>query len=305
MAAVRTGSVHHDRIDLRSPREALPTAADLAEIFPLAEMRDHSDLLIVTINDQIVGYAHVRWRWTEVTGERVYLHLGYLLPEWRGKGIGSSMLHWSQIRIRETTVANQHDGPVTFATNVSSTEFEAASLMEEEGYAIVRQLTDMISELEASVPLHPLPTGIECRPLIQDHFRPIYHAWKDAFAHIWTSTPPSDEDFQGFVQDNFAHADFDPALCEIAWVRNEVVGFVLGRSTNGIGMIAEVAVRPHWQRQGIAHALLARSLGTLQRQNVTQARLFTDAEDQQGARSLYEQFGFRESKRHAFYHKPL
>lgn len=305
IAAVRTGSVDHDRIDVQSPREGLPTAADLAGIFSLAEMRDHPDLLIVTINDRIIGYAHVLWRWTEVTGERVYLHLGYLLPEWRGKGIGSSMLHWSQTRIRAITAVDRHDGPQTFATNVSSTESEAANPVKEEGYAIVWQLADMILELGASVPRYPLPAGIECRPLIHDHFRPIYHAWKDAFAHIWTSTPPSDEDLQAFVRDNFAHADFDPTLCDIAWVKDEVVGLVLCRITNGIGMIAEVAVRPHWQRQGIARALLARSLGTLQRRNVAQARLFTDAEDHQGARSVYQQFGFRESKRHAFYRKPL
>jgi SAM-dependent methyltransferase len=41
---------------------------------------------------ECVGYAHVRWRWTEITGERVYLHLGHVLPAWRGRGVGSRAL---------------------------------------------------------------------------------------------------------------------------------------------------------------------------------------------------------------------
>lgn len=38
LSAVRAGSVQHDRIDVQSPREGLPTAADLAHALPLNEM---------------------------------------------------------------------------------------------------------------------------------------------------------------------------------------------------------------------------------------------------------------------------
>ena len=73
-------------------------------------MQDSPDLLVVEMNRQIIGYNHVFWRWIEVTGTRVYLHLGYLLPEWRGKGIGSAMLSWAQQRIRELAAQEQPEG---------------------------------------------------------------------------------------------------------------------------------------------------------------------------------------------------
>jgi ribosomal protein S18 acetylase RimI-like enzyme len=305
MAAVRQGSREWDHVDPQSPREEIPTTEGVAATFPLTELREHPDLLIVTIDGQIVGYNHVLWRWTEVTGERVYLHLGYLLPAWRDQGIGSAMLHWSQRRIREIAAQDPHAGPVTCATNVSSTEREADALMRHEGYVAVRRLSDMVLEPIPSPVPSSLPVGVRRRPLVPEHFSEVYAAWKDAFAGVWTSTPSSQEDFEEFVGDNLAGPTFDPTLCEVAWSDDQVVGFVLGRIRNGVGVIAEVAVRPQWQRGGIARALMHRVLTSLEERGVPQARLFTDADDGQGARSLYERLGFRERKQHVFYRKPL
>jgi len=96
MVTVRDGSRDWDQVDVQSPREEVPTVEEMAATFPLGAVQGHPDLLIATIDEQIIGYSHVFWRWTEITGVRVYLHLGYVLPPWRGQGIGSAMLHWGQ-----------------------------------------------------------------------------------------------------------------------------------------------------------------------------------------------------------------
>lgn len=305
MAAVHAGAQHWDQVDPRSAREHVPTASDLAATFPEDDARGNPDLLLVLVDGQIVGYAHVWWRWTEATGTRVYLHLGYLLPQWRERGIGSAMLRWSQGRIRALVRDEQHPGPTTFATNVSSTEREADQLIRQDGYDAVRRLSDM-----ALTPLKPpppvaLPPGITLRPLEPLHYREVYRAWKDAFAELWTSTPESEEDFGEFVDDNLSGPSFDPTLCHIAWAEDEVVGLVFSRLRQGIGTIPEMAVRKAWQRRGLARALMAHALATLHERGITQVRLFTDADNGQGARSLYEQFGFRELKQHIFYRKPI
>lgn len=305
MAAVRSGSSDWDQVDPRSAREEVPTADELAATFPLTEVRGHPDLLIATIDEQIIGYAHALWRWTEVTGERVYLHLGYVLPAWRGRGIGSAMLHWSQRRISEIAAQDNQEGPATFATNVSSTEREADALMQHEEYVAVRRLSDMVLEPTVFASAPAFPAAVERRPLMPEHFGAVYAAWKDAFANIWTSTPPGQEDFEEFVGDNFAGAGFDPTLCDVAWSEDQVVGFVLGRISTGVGVVTEVAVRPRWQRRGIARSLMQYALNSLDERGVLQVRLFTDADDGQGARSLYERLGFRECKQHVFYRKPV
>jgi ribosomal protein S18 acetylase RimI-like enzyme len=47
------------------------------------------------------------------------------------------------------------------------------------------------------------------------------------------------------------------------------------------------------------------ALNALHTRGMAQVRLFTDADDGQGARSLYERVGFREVKQHIFYRKPF
>jgi mycothiol synthase len=257
MAAVHAGAQHWDQVDPLSAREHVPTATDLAATFPEADARGNPDLLLVLIDGNIVGFAHVWWRWTEATGTRVYLHLGYLLPQWRRRGIGSAMLRWSQGRIRELARDEQHPGPATFATNVSSTEREADALIRQDGYGVVRRLSDMaLTPLTPPPPL-ALPPGITLRPLEPPHHRKVYRAWKDAFAELWTSTPESEEDFGEFVDDNFSGPSFDPTLCHIAWSADEVAGLVFSRLRQGIATILEVAVRKVWQRRGLGRALMA------------------------------------------------
>lgn len=305
MAAVREGSRVWDQVDILSAREDVPTSEDLASTFPEAEVQDSPDLLLVEIHGQIVGYNHVFWRWTEATGTRVYLHLGYLLPQWRRQGIGATMLHWAQQRILELAATEQPTGPTTFATNVSSTESEANALIQQAGYVAVRRLSDMVLEPLLELPTSTLPAEVSLLSLKPVHYRAVYQAWKNAFATMWMSSMESEADYQEFVANNLTCSGFDPALCPVAWVDNQVVGFVLARIQKGVGVIAEVAVRQQWQRQGIARSLLLHALNALAHQDVAQVRLFTNAANEQGARTLYERVGFREVKQHILYRKPF
>jgi len=308
MAAVHEGSWEWDRIDSQSARERIPTAADLAGAFAEAPPGG-PDILIAEVAGQVVGYNHVLHRWTEETGTRVYLHLGYLLPAWRGRGIGGAMLHWARERIRAIARDERQAGSTTFATNVTSTEREAGALMRQNGYTDVRRLSDMAAELPVELrrdlPSMSLPAGVALKPLEEAHYRAVYQAWKDAFAGMWTSTPESEDDYREFVADNVDGPGCDPTLYRIAWAGDQVVGLVFARVQRGVGTIPEVAVRKAWQRRGIARCLMMSALQALQDRGLTQARLFTDAADGQGARSLYEGLGFREVKQHIFYRKPL
>ncbi|MCX6045907.1 MAG: GNAT family N-acetyltransferase [Chloroflexi bacterium] len=305
MAAVHENSRVWDQVDPRSAREGVPTSADLAATFPEAEMGENADLLIVAIDEEVIGYNHVRWRWTEVTGVRVYLHLGYLLPAWRGKGIGQAMLTWAQGRIRVLAASEEGDAHATFATNVSSTEIEADALIRHADYVAVRRLSDMVLELTLPIETRPLPVGVNLRPVEPDQYPAIYQAWKDAFSVNWTSRPASEADYQIFLSDNVKGEHCDPSLWQIAWVDDQVVGLVFAQVNREIGVFPEVAVRQAWQRRGIARTLMLGALAEFQQRGIHHIRLFTDADNGQGARSLYESLGFREIKQHILYRKPL
>lgn len=305
MAAVHEQSRLWDQVDPLSARESVPTAETLAQRFPIVEHLHSPDLLIAEINGQIIGYTHVLWRWTEESGTQVYLHLGYLIPAWRGQGIGRAMLHWAQERIRKLASEEQPSDAIMLATNVSSTENEANILVQSEGYTAIHRLSDMKLESLRSFSNPLFPSELEIRPVTSDHFRAIYDAWKDAFSGMLTSTPTNEEDYQEFLARHMNSANLDRSLCQVAWAKEQVVGLVWASLRGGVGIIEQVASRKAWQRRGIARILLMRSLNAFHERGIQQVRLFTDADNDQGARNLYESLGFREVKQHIFYRKPL
>src|SRR4029079_5905770 len=125
-------------------------------------------------------------------------------------------------------------------------------------------------------------------PIKPEDNRRVYLVWKNAFSDMWTSTAENEEDYQEFLNHNLAGPAFDPAFCYVAWVNDEVVGFVLARIQKGVGVISEVAIHQKWRRRGIARALMNNVLNALYEQGMKQVRLFTNAENEKGARSLYE-----------------
>ncbi len=139
LVAVREGAREWDRIDALSPREGVPTVEDVARNLAAVETGT-PDILIAEVEGEVVGYNDVLLRWTEETGLHVYLHQGYLLPRWRGRGIGGALLRWSQARIAEIVVAEGSPTPRTLATNVSSTERDADALIQGDGYRDVHRL---------------------------------------------------------------------------------------------------------------------------------------------------------------------
>ncbi len=307
MLAVRLGSLAHDQIDPRSPRERPPTLDELARAF--AHVAPGSpDLLVVEIDGRVVGYSRVIW-WPEQDGQAVFLHLGYLLPAWREQGIGTAMFGWAEARCRvmagEQLMGAAGGMRPCYATNASTTERAATRLIEQAGYTVVRRLADMW--LERSEPLSdvPLPAGLEVRAAQPDHYRPIYDAMADAWTGMWGADPPGEADYREFLQENVDVRSFDPALWQIAWDGPRVAGLVLAELHDGVGVVAQVATRRAYRRRGIARALLVRALRALEARSPEQIRIYTDAEDGQGARRLYESAGFRALKEHRLYRKPM
>jgi ribosomal protein S18 acetylase RimI-like enzyme len=64
-------------------------------------------------------------------------------------------------------------------------------------------------------------------------------------------------------------------------------------------------VRRPWRKQGLARALIARSMRLLQEQGMTEAGLGVDAQNPNGALRLYEGLGFRVIRRFATFEKLL
>ena len=257
------------------------------------------DIIVVESEEKIIGYGTVGW-WEEAAGTYLYLHQGFVLPEWRHKGIGNNLLKKLQERIKEIAKDHPTKSKAVCGANASSSEKETLQLLEKDGYKIVwsqveMEFTDFNKLTDLEVPL-----GFEIKPVAPENYREVYEVNKKVYAGTWGDVPVSDEDYQEFLEDNP-----DPSLWTVAWLGNQIAGFVLSFIAKGIGVVNEVSVLPEFRRKGLARALLINNLRLLQTKGIKVVRLHTDAEGKAGARQLYESLGFKPLKVSYRLRKPI
>jgi mycothiol synthase len=275
-----------------------------------------TDMLMAEVEGRAIGCARVWW-WINDEGERLYGLTGQVHPQWRGRGIGRALLGWQEQRLREIAASQPTTGPRYFQTFALERCASALALLKHAGYIPVRYSFLMVRPNLAleGVPdapsAWPLPEGLEVRPVLAEHRRLIWEALEEAFRDHWGYSPGTEEDYQGFLN----WPDAQPHLWQVAWDRrtNEVAGMVLNqifaRENEKFGQrrgwTEPIAVRRPWRRQGLARALIMRSLRLLREQGMTEAALGVDAENLNKALQLYESCGYRAVQRNQTLRKPL
>lgn len=291
--------------------ERVDTAEDVARSYAhLSNCDPYRDMIFAQVGDDVIGYGRVTW-WQESNGERPYIYLtfGWLLPEWRRRGIGTAMLRWQEARLREIAAGHDPDVPRYFQQWVADTETATAALVEREGYTPLSYDAHMVCPDLENIPDLPLPPGVEIRPVEPAHYRAIWEADVEAFRdHFGFSEEMANYeeflDFPGYV---------DPSLWRVAWAGDEVAGqvrsFINHRENETYGRkrgyTEEISVRRPYRRQGIASALIAESLRALKARGMEEAALSVHTENPTGAFQLYEKMGFRVVKMFTIYRKPM
>ena len=290
----------HDQIDRLSSIEHVPTEEDLARWLAGAAREEQTrNWLVAQIEQEVIGYSRILW-WTETDGMWVYLTLGWVVPAWRGNGIGTAMLHWAETRIQELAKEHPTRGHWEFASNATNTEIEATALLHANGYAAAYTVLDMELTDFSRVPEPNLPEGLELRSLTPPHYRTVWNSIQASYAKGRYAEDPTEERFRAYFLDSM----HDPALWQVAWDGEEVAGQVLCKIERGRGEVYEVSVRPAWRRRGLARGLLAYGLRALQQRGIETVRLHTVSEFPTRAKDLYGSVGFRLRKAFPRYRKP-
>ena len=295
--------------------EWVETLEDIANTYAhLHHCDPKQDMLFAEINGEVVGYCRAWWA-LEGSGTYIGFQLGHVLPQWRHKGIGSTLLRFSEERHSQIATALKESGQIPpdtaclLDTFVRSGEVERSALLERRGYQVVRYANDMLRPDLENIPDLPLPPGVEVRPVQPEHVRLIWEATNEAFRDHWGYIPDPWEEFERLQNES----DFDPTLWRVAWQGDQVAGMVLSfinkeeNKVNGRkrGYTENICVRRPWRKQGLAKALIALSLRALKERGMTEAGLGVDAENTSGALHLYEHMGFRVIKRNTIYRKQL
>jgi ribosomal protein S18 acetylase RimI-like enzyme len=139
-------------------------------------------------------------------------------------------------------------------------------------------------------------------------------AHNDAFRDHWGSDPLSDGRWRHFV------AGMPGFRAESSWLAvtrrgtggttpADVAGYTLTtvNDVDGerVGWLGTIGVRRAWRHQGVASALITRSLESFRSLGAARAGLDVDAENPTGAVRVYESLGFTATEESVIYSKPL
>jgi GNAT superfamily N-acetyltransferase len=306
MVAVILASAEADQI------ERVDTVEDVANAYShLVNCDPYQDMIFAELNNEVIGYSRGFWR-QEESGLCIYGTVGFLVPAWRRKGIGETMLHWIENRMR--TIAKSH---ATMATGlleafVNDAGAGLAAMLGKNNYKPTRYFFEMVRPDLENIPDYPMPAGLEVRPVLPDQYRTIWDADQEAFRDHWGYSQPTEEDYQSWIGNK---TFFQPKLWQIAWdvKTNEVAGQVrtfINEAENikynrKRGYTEFISVRRPWRKRGLARALIVRSLRLQKDHGMIESALGVDSENLSGATRVYEDCGFRMTKRNVIYRKPI
>lgn len=300
IVALHEGCAEADQVDPVSSLEGIPTVQTIARSMAiLKNFNPQKDMIFAEVAGQVVGHRWIHWM-VEQDGTWLYMHRGLVLPAWRSRGIGSALVRWAEMRIREINAGHPSEGRGVYAASASSTEKAAESALFDAGYIPVWRLVDMVLDNTFELPIPEVPEGFVIHPATSDHYRAAWNAHKEAWADAWGATQPSEVEYQLF-RSKIA----EPELLQIAWMGDEIAGVALCEISRKGGEIMEPSVRPAYRRHGVGRALLLSALHLLKARGIQNIRLFTDAKPGSGSKAMYESVGFKALKEHIRYRKPL
>lgn len=284
-----------ERCSLADGGSWLPTPEHLRdEMEGSAGLVPAEDAVLAYVGDVLVAEAGVERVIRDDTP--TYEFWGHVHPDWRRRGLGTSLARENLRRARERIAAEPAGQATIMAGYAEEAETGHHAILRALDFQPARWFFLMRRPLADPIPDAPLPDGLELRPLTPDQHRIVFDAETEAFRDHWASRTPTDEDFAVL----YGREEFDPSLWVVAWDGDQVAGVVQGwiwaqeNRTLGVerGWLEHISVRRPWRRRGLARALTAEGLRRFVAAGMREAMLGVDADSPTGALDLYEGLGF-------------
>jgi mycothiol synthase len=284
---------------------------DVANAFQhLENCNPAHDLVIAEVDGRMVGYVRAWWEEAE-PGERWYCHMGFLMPEWRRKRIGSALLSAAENRLHEIASTHPSNLAKVFQVSVADSYIGRMALMEHRGYKPARFYFSMVRLSLDEIPQFPLPAGLEVRPVSPEQYPAIWSILRETSRDEWGHRELTEQDYQEWLES----PSFQPHLWQVAWDTSTSlpVGTVLTyihheenkQYNRRRGYTEGIGVARTWRRRGVARALISLSLQAQKDAGMTESALVVDSENENDALRLYESCGFQVVKRDTLYRKLL
>lgn len=268
----------------------------------------HQDLIIAEIDGEPIAYARVEWWQEEQPNDRIYGHFVNILPVWRNQGIEIAIINWCQARLREIAADHPLDSRHYFQTQSNEFKVHFNTILKSLGYTAERYFIEMSRPLE-DIPAAELPQGVQVRPVQPGEERKIWDASIEAFRDHWGYSKPKEEHYISYAGSKY----FQPHLWQVAWEGDQVVSSVMNYIDHDYnekyhrlrGWTENISTLKPWRHQGIARALIVRSMHMHKTKGMTEVGLGVDTNNPNGALKLYQGLGYQQDKTLIIYRKPM
>lgn len=297
-----------DLINLSAQYDGNPHGVSLAELQAFWQIPGfdltHDAWVIDSPDERTAGYLDL---YCPAPHDHVYAD-GWVHPDYRGLGIGRTLLQRAEARARELMVQAPTGTRVALYVNAHSGNLAAAKLFEQQGYSVVRHFWRMSIALHDEPDEPHWPEGITVRSMRPGREeRRVYEAKEEAFQDHYDHHAL---DFDTWLRLNTSdRATYDPTLWFVAEEGAEIVGVALCQprtlASPSEGWVQSLGVRRAWRQRGIGEALLRHALRAFSRRGLRSASLSVDAASPTGATRLYERAGMRAVSQQDRYEKVL
>jgi GNAT superfamily N-acetyltransferase len=268
---------------------------DLAEQFADPRVDYERGSIAVYDGDVMVGYCVLE---SKNAADPVHemRQNGAVRVEYRGRGIGSELLQWSE-QVAPILHEERFPGkPLALAGGSLATNASALALFADHGYVRSRWFNQMTRDLSADVEPPVLPEAVEIAEFSDSRSADALLIRNEAFRDHWAPDDMTPESWALHLRSN----SFRPAYSFVAYLNGQPAGIIIANEygayneTKGLRdlYIPQVATRRAGRKRGIASALLATTLTAAQADGFNTATLTVDADSPTGAVGLYERVGF-------------
>ncbi|QOR68103.1 GNAT family N-acetyltransferase [Cytobacillus suaedae] len=264
--------------------------------FPDIEIQDVIDLWnelpinknvwIIELKDSkhIVGYGFI-----EESGEDSLYSSAFVHPQFKGKGIGTSLLELIDIRAKE--IRSIKEKSLKLDNVIPATNTNAINLLESRDYQFNRLYQRMRIDMDTMPESVSLPQDITIRPYQHELDAVRLHAThQETFKDTRDFSPqPYDE----WIKQK-STANYDQTLWFVAYAGDELVGFIICKLFDGEHIYVDrLGVKRPWRKHGIGLSLINTVFReSYQRGNKT-VLISVDSNSLTKANLLYEQAGFK------------